>query len=108
MLLIMITDAPFSRFLPVLTGSLCVSEALAGHWGRSRAPEEESGPCGMPGFPFRSPGGCPQRLPFLAAAWPPQHVALQAWEWEDEDQASMGPVSSMGSFHQSGSEWWSR
>ncbi|XP_059736124.1 uncharacterized protein CFAP92 isoform X4 [Bos taurus] len=31
-------------------------------------------------------------------------MSLQAWEWEDEDQASMGPASSMGSFHQSGSE----
>ena len=31
-------------------------------------------------------------------------MLLQAWEWEDEDQASMGPASSMGSFHQSGSE----
>lgn len=31
-------------------------------------------------------------------------MSLQAWEWEDEDQASTGPVSSMGSFHQSGSE----
>ncbi|XP_070319613.1 uncharacterized protein CFAP92 isoform X2 [Odocoileus virginianus] len=32
-------------------------------------------------------------------------MSLQAWEWEDEDQASVGPVSSsMGSVHQSGSE----
>ncbi|KAB0377726.1 hypothetical protein FD755_009304, partial [Muntiacus reevesi] len=31
-------------------------------------------------------------------------MSLQAWEWEDEDQASTGPVSSMGSFHRSGSE----
>lgn len=32
-------------------------------------------------------------------------MSLQAWEWEDEDQASMGPVSSsMGSVHQPGSE----
>ena len=31
-------------------------------------------------------------------------MSLQAGEWEDEDQASMGPVSSMGSFRQSGSE----
>ncbi|KAM9681690.1 uncharacterized protein CFAP92 isoform 2-T2 [Dama dama] len=35
---------------------------------------------------------------------PPCSMSLQAWEWEDEDQASTGPVSSMGSFHQSGSE----
>nr|XP_020728134.1 uncharacterized protein KIAA1257 homolog isoform X4 [Odocoileus virginianus texanus] len=32
-------------------------------------------------------------------------MSLQAWEWEDEDQASVGPVSSsVGSVHQSGSE----
>ncbi|XP_055269437.1 uncharacterized protein CFAP92 [Moschus berezovskii] len=31
-------------------------------------------------------------------------MSLQAWEREDEDQASVGPVSSTGSFHQSGSE----
>ncbi|XP_049497040.1 uncharacterized protein CFAP92 isoform X1 [Panthera uncia] len=32
-------------------------------------------------------------------------MSLHAWEWEDEDRASMGPMSSMGSFYQSGSEW---
>uniref|UniRef100_A0A452UII5 Cilia and flagella associated protein 92 (putative) n=1 Tax=Ursus maritimus TaxID=29073 RepID=A0A452UII5_URSMA len=31
-------------------------------------------------------------------------MSLHAWEWEDEDRASMGPMSSMVSFYQSGSE----
>ncbi|XP_022262034.1 uncharacterized protein CFAP92 isoform X14 [Canis lupus baileyi] len=31
-------------------------------------------------------------------------MSLHAWEWEDEDRVSMGPMSSMGSFYQSGSE----
>ncbi|XP_074200317.1 uncharacterized protein CFAP92 isoform X3 [Camelus bactrianus] len=31
-------------------------------------------------------------------------MSLNAWEWEDEDRASVGPVSSVGSFHPSGSE----
>nr|XP_031542013.1 uncharacterized protein KIAA1257 homolog isoform X2 [Vicugna pacos] len=31
-------------------------------------------------------------------------MSLDAWEWEDEDRASVGPVSSGGSFHPSGSE----
>ncbi|KAF3828868.1 hypothetical protein GH733_003132, partial [Mirounga leonina] len=31
-------------------------------------------------------------------------MSLHAWEWEDEDRASMGPMSSMASFYQSGSE----
>lgn len=32
-------------------------------------------------------------------------MSLQAWDWEYEDRASMGPMSSMGSFYQSGSEY---
>ncbi|XP_041620304.1 uncharacterized protein KIAA1257 homolog isoform X14 [Vulpes lagopus] len=31
-------------------------------------------------------------------------MSLHSWEWEDEDRVSMGPMSSMGSFYQSGSE----
>nr|KAF6456651.1 hypothetical protein HJG63_007219 [Rousettus aegyptiacus] len=31
-------------------------------------------------------------------------MSLHAWEWEDEDRASMGPMPSMGSFYQSTSE----
>ncbi|XP_059017863.1 uncharacterized protein CFAP92 [Mustela lutreola] len=31
-------------------------------------------------------------------------MSLNAWEWEDEDPVSMGPLSSMASFYQSGSE----
>uniref|UniRef100_A0A8C7BP92 Cilia and flagella associated protein 92 (putative) n=1 Tax=Neovison vison TaxID=452646 RepID=A0A8C7BP92_NEOVI len=31
-------------------------------------------------------------------------MSLNAWEWEDEDPVSMGPMSSMASFYQSGSE----
>nr|XP_031326888.1 uncharacterized protein KIAA1257 homolog isoform X9 [Camelus dromedarius] len=31
-------------------------------------------------------------------------MSLNAWEWEDEDRASVGPVSSVSSFHPSGSE----
>ncbi|XP_029772033.1 uncharacterized protein KIAA1257 homolog isoform X2 [Suricata suricatta] len=31
-------------------------------------------------------------------------MSLQAWEWEDEDRVSMGPMSSMGNFYRPGSE----
>ncbi|EQB77844.1 hypothetical protein CB1_000465055 [Camelus ferus] len=37
-------------------------------------------------------------------AWGAGSMSLNAWEWEDEDRASVGPVSSVGSFHPSGSE----
>ncbi|XP_038176138.1 uncharacterized protein KIAA1257 homolog [Arvicola amphibius] len=32
-------------------------------------------------------------------------MALQAWDWEDEDRSSMGPASSMASAYQSASEY---
>ncbi|XP_022377091.1 uncharacterized protein KIAA1257 homolog [Enhydra lutris kenyoni] len=36
--------------------------------------------------------------------WVLSRMSLNAWEWEDEDPVSMGPMSSMASFYQSGSE----
>lgn len=43
--------------------------------------------------------------PGVPGLWVLCGMSLHAWEWEDEDRASMGPMSSMGSFYQSGSEW---
>lgn len=53
---------------------------------------------------LREPWGGRSASLSLQLPGPPCSMLLQAWEWEDEDQASMGPASSMGSFHQSGSE----
>lgn len=33
------------------------------------------------------------------------NMALQAWDWEEEDRASVGPLSSMASAYQSASEY---
>ena len=55
-------------------------------------------------LPLRSPG-VTAAPPFPGSRRGPCSMSLQAWEWEDEDQAGMGPVSSsMGSFHQPGGE----
>ncbi|XP_017893729.1 PREDICTED: uncharacterized protein KIAA1257 homolog isoform X2 [Capra hircus] len=53
---------------------------------------------------LQEPWGARSASLSLQPPGPPRSMSLQAWEWEDEDQASMGPVSSMGSFRQSGSE----
>ena len=42
--------------------------------------------------------------PGVPRPWVLCRMSLHAWEWEDEDRASMAPVSSMASFYQSGSE----
>lgn len=42
--------------------------------------------------------------PGVPRLWVLFRMSLHAWEWEDEDRVSMGPMSSMGSFYQSGSE----
>ncbi|XP_042768002.1 uncharacterized protein KIAA1257 homolog isoform X4 [Panthera leo] len=43
--------------------------------------------------------------PGVPGLWVLCGMSLHAWEWEDQDRASMGPMSSMGSFYRSGSEW---
>ncbi|VCW78764.1 unnamed protein product, partial [Gulo gulo] len=42
--------------------------------------------------------------PGVPRPWVLGRMSLHAWEWEDEDPVSMGPMSSMASFYQSGSE----
>lgn len=71
-------------------------EGKVGHPERGRASLLGTEGDDRSAFIFLQPG--------VPRPWVLSRMSLNAWEREDEDPVSMGPLSSMASFYQSGSE----